>query len=207
MRLLHALSTRTPATRRRFQHGLLRRTVFGFVLVAYVIPDVYSSVSGASCDGWRGRYVGDAHLDTEALVAVSKDTTQVRIPVLPAGFSGMALPGVVAFDGEPGAELWVHEMIHQQQMNDSGVARFTATYVVDWFVGRYHGCGPRDAYSAVRYETQARRAAGTVTEAMREAYLAGGGADLVAYWADPPADTPTVKPARNTLSTSVVYRS
>lgn len=212
MRLLQPLSNRTPpAPRRSFRRRLLRRSVLGFVLVAYVIPDVYSSVSGASCDEWRSRDVGHTPLDTEALVEISKDTTQLRIPVLPAGFSGMALPGVVAFDREPSPELWVHEMVHQQQMHDHGVARFAATYVVDWFTGRYHGCGPRDAYSAVRYETQAWLAANKVTEPMRQAYLSGGGVDLVAYWANPPVDSPptaaTAAATVKVFATTVLYRS
>ena len=180
---------------------VLRATVIVFVLSAYVIPDVTATLTGASCASWQRRDVVLDTMVTDSIVDAARDTSEVQVPFLPGGAGGLALPGIVAFDGEPEASLWVHEMAHQVQMDREGLLRFAATYTYDWFQGRYHGCGPGDAYRTVRYELEAQAAGRHIDDVMREAFTEGRGAMVLALEAVPGEDLVNVPTRSHNVAT------
>lgn len=60
-------------------------------------------------------------------------------------------------------DLVIHEVIHVHQWRDEGYVRFAFIYVGDYLKRRLRGASHRDAYRAIRYETEARR----LTEVVR----------------------------------------
>ena len=51
-----------------------------------------------------------------------------------------------------------HEDMHKVQWHRDGVAKFMWAYAADYLRGRMDGLGHRQAYLAIRYEVEARRA-------------------------------------------------
>ena len=143
--------------------GMRRRTIVRTLLVVLasvtVVPDTVSSLTGRYCDDWSSRPVRYPPLSAEDLYRASGGITEAEVGWLPASFEGLAMPGLVLYSGEPDAGIWLHEMTHQAQMHREGVLRFAALYTWDWVQGRYHGCGPLDAYRSVRFEREANAVA------------------------------------------------
>ncbi len=65
-------------------------------------------------------------------------------------------PAVLAGDPAVLGRLIVHELIHVRQWLESGALRFLLRYVGDYLRGRISGRSHQDAYSAIRYEAEAR---------------------------------------------------
>jgi len=120
-----------------------------------VFPDVFSVAAGRHCGDWSTRPVAHPPLSGELFATSAESVQELEVSWLPAGFSGLALPGVVFFDSEPEASVWLHEMTHQAQMRREGLLRYAFLYASDWVVGRYNGCGPLESYGAVRFEREA----------------------------------------------------
>lgn len=140
-------------------YGVLRsrwsRILLALIALVTVVPDVFSVVAGRYCDDWSTRPVAHPPLPGELFAASAESVREVKVSWLPAGFSGLAFPGAVLFDGEPAASVWLHEMTHQAQMRREGLLRYAFFYASDWVVGRYNGCGPLEAYESVRFEKEA----------------------------------------------------
>jgi hypothetical protein len=140
-----------------------------------VVPDLVAFVAGADCASWREREVSGKGVYARELEEVSTGVVEVDLPWLPGGFSGMALPGMVAYAEKPDVGLWVHEMVHQKQMEDNGTLRYTALYTWDWLQGRYRGCSVIESYRLVRFELQAKRVSRSIPWEIRSAYYRDGG--------------------------------
>lgn len=137
----------------------LWRGTLAFCAVTYVAPDVYSTVAESKCQEWLGRPVEPLYLNSEQLEAIGSEVSVLEVPLLPGGYSGLALPGVVALTDEATESTILHEMVHQEQMRREGKLRYGVKYVLEWYRGRYSGCSPADAYQAISYEKQARATA------------------------------------------------
>lgn len=135
---------------------LLWRCVICFAAVTYVAPDVYSSFVGSRCQEWSERPVEPLYLNRDQLESLASEVPLVRVPVLPGGYAGMALPGLVALTPDATDSTRLHEMVHQEQMRRDGAIKYAAWYVLDWYKGRYAGCSTHEAYESISYEKQAR---------------------------------------------------
>lgn len=138
---------------------VLWRGTLAFCAVTYVVPDVYSTVAESKCQEWLERSVDPLYLNSEQLEAIGSEVSVLKVPLLPGGYSGLALPGVVALTDEATESTRLHEMVHQEQMRRDGKLRYGAKYALEWYRGRYSGCSPADAYQAISYEKQARATA------------------------------------------------
>jgi len=145
---------RKPRIRRE-----LWRSFLLFSAVTYVIPDVYSTVVESRCQEWLERKVDPLYLNREQLEAIGSEVATMDVPVLPGGYSGLALPGLVAVTDEATESTLLHEMVHQEQMRRDGEIKYAFKYVTDWYKGRYAGCSTSDSYQAISYEKQARATA------------------------------------------------
>lgn len=137
-------------------------------------------LSGRSCESWSSRRLAPVALPGEVFAEAVENTQETDIAWLPAGFSGLSLPGLVLYSGDPDVSLWLHEMTHQAQMRREGVLRYGFNYARDWIVGRYQGCGPLDSYHAIRYEREAHGVARVRSASVVDAYGAGDRTALVA---------------------------
>jgi hypothetical protein len=150
-------------TRREPWENVRRRTIVRTLLVVLAsvtaVPDALSTLTGRYCADWSSRSVHYPPLSAEDLYRASGSTAEAVVGWLPASFDGLAVPGLVLYSGEPDAGIWLHEMTHQSQMRREGLPRFAALYAWDWLQGRYHGCGPLDAYRSVRFEREAHAVA------------------------------------------------
>jgi hypothetical protein len=160
---------------------LLWRAALCFAAVTYVIPDVYSSVAGSRCQEWSERRVDPLYLNREQLESVADETPLVEVPILPGGYSGMALPGVVALTPGATETTKLHEMVHQEQMRREGKLKYAVSYVYDWYRGRYAGCSTSDSYESISYEKQARA---TVRGASRDGNDQKWSVEALVTWAE-----------------------
>lgn len=127
------------------------------VSLVTVVPDVVSVATGRYCQDWYNRSLPHEPLSGDLFADAAESSSEVQVSWLPAGFSGLSLPGVVLYSEEPEASLWLHEMTHQAQMRREGLLRYSFNYAKDWVVGRYQGCGPLESYRAIRYEREAQQ--------------------------------------------------
>ena len=159
-----------------------RKLVFRSLLVLLstvtVVPDAFSMLSGRYCDQWADRAIRYPALSAADLYRASGGVQEAEVAWLPASFHGLAAPGLVLYAGEADAAIWLHEMTHQAQMDRDGLPRFALNYGWDWVQGRYHGCGPLDAYQAVRYEREAYAVAATNQGHMQDLYERGSSAAM-----------------------------
>ena len=54
------------------------------------------------------------------------------------------------------ADLMIHELIHVRQWAEHGRLPFLFLYVADYVAGRFGRLSHKDAYRAIRFETEAR---------------------------------------------------
>lgn len=160
---------------------LLWRGILCFAAATYVVPDVYSSVVGSRCQEWSDRRVDPLYLNREQLESVARETPLLEVPFLPGGYSGMALPGLVALTPEATEATKLHEIVHQEQMRRDGELRYVVSYVYDWYRGRYAGCSTFDAYESISYEKQARS---TVRSASRDKTEEEWGVEALVSWSE-----------------------
>lgn len=151
--------TKPPATARR--QAPIRRAVAMLAMLiiasATVIPDLHASHTRASCHAWAYRAV-DLRPITFEQIARSADTQlTITVPDMPLWTGGAALPGVTLIADDAGPTIWIHEQVHQIQMQQDGHIAFLAHYIADWYRGRFAGCGAFDAYLAISYEREADR--------------------------------------------------
>ena len=135
--------------RRRFiRLGLLS------LLAALVLPAPVAFVFGASCSDWKNRRAFESLPPLELVLA--SDVTVHKAPVLPAGFSGLALsPGVVVLKDGASYQTLAHELAHSFQMRTDGMISYSTRYMYDWYAGLWHGCSIADARHSISYELQA----------------------------------------------------
>lgn len=126
------------------------------IAVLLVGPFVYSSAAGASCQVWSERKVKLLMVDWWDTLSVTASAEILSVWKLPAGRSGVALPGKIGITNTAGLGTLFHETAHLIQMQEDGTVRFFLEYSSEWVRGLYSGCGPYDAYLAVGYEKQAR---------------------------------------------------
>lgn len=138
----------------------MKRGVAVYMVLAVIAPFGWSTITGASCGEWSRRPIDRMEFEVEDLVIEAAERATLQVPMLPAGSKGFALVGVgvtlVTAEGVEDGRLLSHEAIHHMQVERDGLAKYSVKYVVEWFQGRWHGCGPYDAYEAISYETQAR---------------------------------------------------
>lgn len=151
---------------------MLRWTVGGYLAAFVVGPFAVSAAMGTSCIEWSQREVHQLETTMDDVLHEIAASAIVPVEALPAGTRAAALPGVILVHDDATITTIVHEGAHHVQMEQTGIARFAATYTVDWVLGMYHGCGPYDAYRQNRYEVQARQFAEREAVGLRR-YLSG----------------------------------
>lgn len=153
---------RGDRTRTMWVRRLFSILIFTYLGGGVIGPFLVSSVAGRQCTDWTGRYVASYDASTEQILEMAAQTPLAEVPILPAGVSGMTIPGTTLVVDESGARVVAHEAVHHLQIQDDGYLLFAWRYVHEWMQGVYSGCGPHDAYRAISYEVQARRAADSV---------------------------------------------
>lgn len=120
-----------------------------------------------------GRILREAGYDTEALRVRIAPVDPDEINVWPAsrhfrrfwrkGISGVthgALvfidPDVMRGDRDRLARLVIHELVHVRQYRAAGYLRFVTSYLKEYWLARFGGKAPRDAYRDISHEREAR---------------------------------------------------
>lgn len=144
----------------------VKRGAAAYMVLAVIAPFGWSSITGASCREWSSRDIDRMQFESEDLIIEAAERTTVRVPFLPAGSKGFALVGIgvtlATSEGIEDGRLLSHETVHHMQVKRDGLLKYGGTYIIEWFQGRWNGCGPYDAYEAISYETQARWASNRV---------------------------------------------
>ena len=127
-----------------------------YLLLFVLGPFMWSGVTGRTCATWSQRDVAALEAPSTDLAVAAASMHHIEVPILPAGWTGFAVPGATLLASDGTFDVVIHEAAHQIQMQQDGLVRYTLRYSSDWVRGLYSGCGPFDAYRSVRYEIQAR---------------------------------------------------
>ena len=127
-----------------------------YILLFVLGPFMWSGVAGRTCATWSQRDVAALDAPSTDLAVAAASMRHIEVPILPAGWTGFAVPGASLLASDGTADVVIHEAAHQLQMQQDGVVRYALRYGGEWVRGLYSGCGPFDAYRSVSYEIQAR---------------------------------------------------
>lgn len=143
------------------RRALTRRaaSMLAMLIIASVtiIPDLHAAHTRATCYTWSLRTIDLRPITFEQIASGADTQMVITVPEMPLWIGGAALPGVTLVAQDAGPTLWIHEQVHQIQMQQDGHFTFLTNYITDWYRGRFAGCGAFDAYQAIGYEREAGR--------------------------------------------------